>query len=134
MKLLTVHSVVCLAFLFEEGGFAEVVAEGVNLVLFSATADISFTFYRLKPAGHPCLSLRERCHEVTERVPATLRKVDLPKERRKEATPSFFILRGCRFHILHASCRRGTSFARGGKGCKTPLESGNRPCRGNFSD
>ena len=101
---------------------------------FSSTADVSFTFYRLVPAGHPCLSLLERCHEVTERVPSSLRKVDLPKAKTEGDNSVFFILRRCYFHILHASCRRGTSFARGGKGCKTPLESGNRPCRGNFSD
>jgi len=35
--------------------------------------------------------------------------------------PRFFILRGCFFDILHASSRRGTSFARGGKGCKAPF-------------
>jgi len=62
------------AFLTEEGGKLSGLTEGVNSVFFYSPRMLLSHSTRLVPAGHPCLSLRERCHEVTERVPSFLSK------------------------------------------------------------
>ena len=79
----------------------------------SPSADTAFTFYA--PQARAGIVAAQACSHVWSPLPFSLRKVDLPKAKTEGVNRVFFILRGCFFHILHASSRRGSYFARSGK-------------------